>query len=249
MTVHVDQVYREVGGTQLRYDFFRPDSNDQLPLLIGIHGGGWISGSKEDYRDVAMAMVQHGIAVACPNYRLAPLHPYPAAVEDVRNFVAFVRANAESWAIDPMKVAAFGNSAGGHLAAMLGVGPDASERVNAVVDVCGITDVTNYREQHLPISFGFLEQFLPLHVEGNEAILCSASPIYQVAPGLPPFLVIHGTADDVVPISQSDTFVEKLEEQGVPFEYHRLEGEGHSFSFEAWNQIETVTVDFLREVL
>lgn len=245
----VDQVYSEKGGQELRYDLFRPDTNEPLPLVIAIHGGGWISGSKEEYRELGLALCRAGLAAAVPSYRLAPLHPFPAAVEDIADFVRFCRAQADEWNIRADRIGVIGNSAGGHLAAMAGLHPDPEARANAVVDVCGIADIRRPRETHLPISWGFLDQFLPYDYEGNEAIFEDASPICRVTPQAPPFLVIHGEEDDVVPVSQSDALVGALKEAGCAVEYHRLPNEDHGFSNGSWGHIEEAAVRFFKDRL
>ena len=156
MIVLPNQVYAEPGGIPLTFDFFRPD-NGVPPLLVFLHGGGWISGDKSMYREEAVWFAERGFACACISYRLAPLHPFPCAVEDALAFVRYARNEAEELQIDANRIGAMGNSAGAHLAAMLGVLPD---RVQAVADVCGITDLTNPRDVHLPIAMAFLEQFM-----------------------------------------------------------------------------------------
>lgn len=245
---HIDQLYADADGVELRYDFFRPDSGEALPLVIVLHGGGWISGSKEDSRDLAISLAHQGFAAACPSYRLAPLHPFPAAVDDVREFVAFARAEAAEWNIDPNRIASLGNSAGGHLATMCGVSEAPLQRTNAVVDLCGIADITRPREQHLPIAWGFVEQFIGVPYDGHEATYQAASPLWQLRSDLPPFYVVHGEADDVVPVQQSDTLVAALRRLEVPVEYLRVPGEDHSFSYGAFPMIERGYVSFLREV-
>lgn len=248
MRVLTDQTYAVADGVDLRFDLFRPDSDDVLPLVVVLHGGGWISGSKEDSRDLAISLAHQGFAAACPGYRLAPLHPYPAAVEDVREFVGFTRHQAADWGIDPNRIAVLGNSAGGHLAAMAGVSGEPSQRANAVVDLCGIADLTRPREQHFMIAWGFLEQFMGVPYDGHEATYQAASPLWQLQSGLPPFYVVHGEADDVVPVQQSDTFVAALRRLEVRVEYLRIPGEDHSFSRGSFPMIERGYVSFLREV-
>ncbi len=249
MIAIVDQVYASHGGVDLRYDLFRPDSPETLPLIICIHGGGWISGCKEDYRELGLDLCRAGLAAAIPQYRLAPLHPFPAAVDDIAEFVRFCRGMAGEWNISPDRIGSFGNSAGGHLAAMAGLQSEPASNVNAVVDVCGLTDLRNPRDTHLPISWSFIEQFLPMDYAGHEATFEAASPICRVFPGAPPFLVIHGEEDDIVPVSQSDAFVGTLKEKGVPVEYHRYPGEDHGFSNGSWPLIEATAVRFLKDRL
>jgi acetyl esterase/lipase len=242
--IRPDQLYAEPGGVALRFDLFRPETNEPLPLVICIHGGGWISGSKEDMRDVALRLAANGFAAACPNYRLAPLHPFPAAVDDIRSFVAAAKKNAAEWRIDPERIASLGNSAGGHLAAMAGLSPAPEARVSAVVDICGITDLTQ-PPQHFPVSWAFLEEFMGVPYEGNEELYRQASPLYQITSEAPPFLVVHGEADDIVSIKQSELLVAAFEEHGVKHEYHSLPNEMHSFSFLGWARVEQLFIDFL----
>ncbi|MBX3119521.1 MAG: alpha/beta hydrolase [Fimbriimonadaceae bacterium] len=248
-----DQVYAEPLGTPLRFDLIRPDSDELLPLAILIHGGGWISGDKSDMRDLTQALGKAGFAVACPQYRLAPLHVFPAAVEDIQAFVRFARTSASEWGLDPNRIASLGNSAGGHLALMSGL-TDApvdgvSSRVNAVVDICGITDVTVEGIRENPISIQFLEQFMGVSYGEDEARWIAASPIKTISNDAPPILIVHGDEDDIVPISQSEALVAELKRCGVDHEYHTFPGEGHSFTYDNWVKIEHTYLDFLRRRL
>lgn len=244
-----DQPYADADGVELRFDLIRPDRPEPLPLVVVFHGGGWISGCKEDSRELAIGLARQGFAAACPNYRLAPLHPFPAAVEDAATFVAFARDQAEEWNLDATRFASLGNSAGGHVATMCGVAQDPASQVNAVVNLCGLSDLTRPREQHFPIAWGFLEQFMGVPYEGNEATYQAASPLWQLRSGLPPFYVVHGDADDVVPVQQSDTLVAALRRLEVPVEYLRISGEDHGFSCGSFPMIERGYVSFLREKL
>jgi acetyl esterase/lipase len=254
MVVLRDQSYPIEAGS-LEFDFFRPNGSGPYPLVVFLHGGGWISGDKTMYRDEALWLVPQGYACACIDYRLAPLYPFPAPVADCQAFVRYVRENAESLAIDPNKITAMGNSAGGHLALMLALCPmrmDAfdgpAERVNAVVDVCGITDLTNPTDAHYQISMSFLEQFMDGPYEGNEDKWRSASPMNYLAHAQGKFLVIHGTDDDVVPVSQSHRLVQGLTGRGLDVKYVELEGEMHSFTMQGWQQIQQELVAFLPTV-
>ncbi len=249
MIALLDQAYSEEAGVSLRYDLFRPDTQDVLPLVVCIHGGGWISGCKEDARDFAIGLAKQGFAAACPSYRLAPLHPFPAAIDDVRAFVRFVRNESERWMVDPMRMGSVGLSAGGHLSAMLGLSTDPLEQVQAVVDISGLTDLTRPVEQHFLIAHGFLEQFMACPYEGNEKAWELASPLWQLREGLPPFYVIHGVDDDVVPVSQSDVFVAALKRLGTAVEYLRVPGEDHNYSNGSFGQIERGYSSFFREHL
>lgn len=253
-----ERVYAAPAGFPLRYDLFRPSGVETAPLVVCIHGGGWISGATSDMYDVAQELTRHGFAAASPEYRLAPLHPYPAAVEDVQEFVRFSRANHKEMGIDPDRIASFGISAGGHLALMLGMtnpnAPDswsreARSQVNAVIDICGITDLTKPYESHHEIAHSFLFQFMNEPYEGNEQRYREASPLYHVSPDDPPTMVVHGDEDDVVRVEQSDRLVDALRAAGVDVVYHRLPRERHAFSIESYQKILTWTVEFLKDKL
>lgn len=249
MLALLDQAYAVNNGVSLRYDLFRPDSDDTLPLVICIHGGGWISGCKEDAREFALGLARAGFAAACPAYRLAPLHPYPAAIEDVREFARFCRTQARAWGIDPEKLGSVGLSAGGHLSCMLGLAERDEEGVQAVVDISGLTDLTRPNEQHFPIAWGFLEQFMGCPYDGNEALWQAASPLWQLREGLPPFYVVHGVEDDVVPVAQSDVMVAALKRLGNSVDYLRVPGEDHNYSSGSFGQIERGYISFFRQHL
>lgn len=245
MIVLPNQEYARPSGLPLAYDLIRPDTGVP-PLVIFIHGGGWISGDRSMYRDEAIWLAEKGYACALVDYRLAPLHPYPAAVEDVSSFLAYARRESEELQIDPSRIVAIGNSAGGHLASMLGVfGP---ERANAVVSISGISDLTDPEDAHLPIAMAFLEQFMGCSYVGNEDRWREASPIAHVSAEAPPFLVMHGDLDDIVPLAQSERFRDALTAQGVPVEFVRLGGEGHSFTWEGWTRIRECYLGFLGEL-
>jgi acetyl esterase/lipase len=244
-----DQVYAEPNGIPLRFDLFRPDSAGLAPLVVCIHGGGWISGEKEGMHEVAQLLARRGFAAACPQYRLAPLHPFPAAVEDVLAFVTFARANSEELGLDPQRFASLGNSAGGHLAAMAGLSKYADSRVQAVVDICGISDLTDPHSQHFPVSLGFLEQFMAQPFEGNEELYRLASPLYQVEPNAADFLLVHGEQDDIVPFGQSVALQEALKKVGADVRLHILPNEGHALSWDGWKYTERALLEFLEEKL
>lgn len=232
-----DQPYTEPSSLERTFDFFRPDTEEVLPLVVYIHGGGWISGDKVMYRDEAVWLAGQGYAAVCLGYRLAPLHPFPAGVIDIQEFLRFIRLKAAEYKIDPTKVVAFGNSAGGHLACMAGLAPYdlgtglPTEPADGVVAVCPITDVRNPEMNHFPIAFSFLDQFLGGKPEEDYT---AASPICYVQSGVPPMQILHGDHDDIVPIQQTLDFCERCNEMHVDFELTILKNEAHSFTFAGW---------------
>lgn len=245
MPTLIEEVYASPGGRTLSFDAFLPDSDGPHPVVVCIHGGGWISGDKEDMSDVARLFSQAGFAGICPEYRLAPLNPYPAAVEDIQALLSFITQDGDKLGLDASRVATFGNSAGGHLAAMAGLAEGSP--VTEVISVCPITDLTSPHQQHFAIAWGFLEQFMSVPYEGNEAIYRGASPLHLAHVTAPPFLLIHGVEDDIVPVAQSDALAQKLRSLGVPVDYHRMPGEAHSFTYEAWMEIMRLSTAFLKE--
>ena len=203
--------------------------------------------------DVAEFFQQSGFAAFCPSYRLAPLHPCPSAMNDIQAFIRFLRANTNQFQIDADAIAAFGNSAGGHLAAIAGVcdsqSDGVSSKANAVVALCPITDFEDPRGELLPISLSFIEQFMGCGFEGNEEFWAQAGPMRHACESASPFFLAHGDADDIVPIGQSEALASKLFTLGVPVEFHRLPGEGHSLSYQAWTRLEPMMLSFLRKSL
>lgn len=233
------------------FDLYLPEDSQTAPLIVMLHGGGWVSGDKSMYAQEARAFCSRGFACATIGYRLAPLDTYPAAIADCQRAVTFLHQNGKSLGFDPEKIYSMGNSAGGHLASMVGLLDQDIEsntpvhRVNGVVAISPITDIRNPSESHFPIAHSFLEQFMGIYHEEDPDLWASASPITHVEAGAPPFLIFHGTEDDVVPITQSETFYQALKNQGNQAEFHQMEGEGHSYQLEAWEGMMVQIKDFL----
>lgn len=249
MKVATDVVFASPDGVDLRLDLFLPGTQTPAPVVLCIHGGGWISGDKADCHIVASELIQRGYAAACPDYRLAPLYTYPAAVEDVRAALRFLRERGEELGIDPGRVAAFGNSAGGHLSAFLALSPEPAERADASVNVAGLTDLTNPSEQHAEIAWDFLQQFLGVPYVGNEERWIEASPLHNIHTDAAPVANIHGTLDEVVNPSQSVRFHEALRKAGATSELLLLPGEGHSFTASGFEEVLNFADNFLKNVL
>jgi len=248
-----DQVYAQKAGGDLTFDLIRPDSDAELPLVMCIHGGGWISGEKEAFWEEAEWLAAEGFAVACISYRLAPLYPFPAAIADVQDFITFARTQADAWKIRPDQICTLGNSAGGHLALMGGYCRNHLETgepttpANAVVDICGIADLRIPEGSDYGIAQSFLEQFMDGPYVGNEEKWERASPMVYASPESPRTLILHGDQDDVVPVELSQNLHAALRDMGVPCEYHELPGEGHSFTWEGWQAIRGHYRKFLGE--
>lgn len=230
--------YGKGGKTSLQLDLYRPKIlGKPTPVLVFIHGGAWTSGKRSDYRIYGIDFAKRGYIVASVTYRLSQEAPFPAAVEDVKCAVRFLRANAKQYNIDPDKMAAIGGSAGGHLAMMIGYSSDVPElegsggnagvssRVQAVVDLYGPTDLTtDFARAAKPVLKFFGNKKYDQAADQYKL----ASPLAHVSKDDPPTLILHGTIDNVVQIDQSDILADKLKEQGVPYVYDRLPGWPHA---------------------
>jgi len=218
-------VYKRVNGIVLTLDLYRPeDVSGLLPVIVCVHGGHWDEGSKE--RCPAVTLVQDGYAVASINYRLTRTAPFPAQIEDCKAAVRWLRANASNYHLDPDHIGVWGYSAGGHLAALLGTtggvpelegsgdNMQYSSQVQAVCDVGGPADLLAMTNLG-PRRISAIEGLLGGPLEKDKAKAIAASPIHYVSKDDPPFLIVHGEADRVVPVEQSQRFYEELRKAGV----------------------------------
>ncbi|MES2094799.1 MAG: alpha/beta hydrolase [Actinomycetota bacterium] len=204
--------------------------------IISIHGGSWRSGDKANsvWRSVCQWLASEGFVTFSVGYRLAPQHPFPAAIEDVRAAVRYLRSSAvvAKFSIDPKRIGAFGGSAGGNLAALLGVEGTGSlttgSRVAAVAELSGPTDLTGDGVE--------LPEFRPLVLS---YLACAsfeacpqavrASPLFQVDDSDPPFFIGHSLAERI-PLSQSTDFVAALSEHGIDTTLVTVPGRLHSIA-------------------
>ena len=213
--------YSRPAGTPLLLDLRVPDDPGPHPVIIYLHSGAWITGDRTG--GAAIRQASRGYAVASIDYRLAPRHTWPAQLDDVKAAIRWVRANAAQYGLDPDRIALFGASAGGHIAANLGTNPDPDTRVKAVVDMYGPTDLLKIDEQKLPCSNpldGNASWMPPSLLIGCPIQQCRektelANPLRFVTPGDPPFLILHGLLDCLVPFHQSVVLHEALVGSGV----------------------------------
>lgn len=230
--VATDVVFGRAGRSDLLLDLCRPAGRrpSALPIVVFIHGGGWHGGDKESYRDPALRVASRGYLCASIDYRLAGQAPFPAALEDCNCAVRWLRAHAAECGGDPNRVAAWGHSAGGHLAAMVALTPGEFEGDGGWAGLpsglrCALCYSTPFDlaapMQHLGVA---VMQFL------GTVAADRASPMSYVVNGAPPFLVCHGDQDDLVPVEQSDRFVAAMRDAGAPIEYIRVHGAGHDLA-------------------
>jgi acetyl esterase/lipase len=211
------------------------------PGMVVIHGGGWVEGDK-----VSFASRKHGVpgniedfadlgfVAVTINYRLSSEAPFPAALEDCKCAVRWLRAHAKEYNLDPKEIGAYGNSAGGHLAMLLGMAgkeagfegdgpyPEESSAVQAVVSDSGPIDMV-YQYEHSSIKT-VVGKFMGGGPEGDRAaIFKKASPLHNIGKDVPPLLLIYGVPDTQVPVETADQFVLALDRAGhKDVSYHRL---------------------------
>ncbi len=239
--VQRDLVYKQINGQSLRLDIYSPKSiTHPLPVVLWIQGHRWIRGSKEQRPPVNL--MAEGYIIVSIDYRLSGEAAFPAQIEDCKAAVRWLRAHAATYHLDPDHIGAWGHSAGGHLAALLGTSGGVAElegdgdnstfssRVQAVCDMSGPTDLLRLVSETQGSSDrakSTIEQFLGGSLEQNKAKAIAASPISYISKDDPPFLVIHGENDLSIPVSQGEVFVEKLKAAGVDATLDVAEGRGH----------------------
>jgi len=225
VAVQRDLVYKRVNDIALTLDLYRPEEvSGLLPVIVCVHGGHWGAGGKE--RCPAVTLAQDGYAVASIDYRRTTTAPFPAQIEDCKAAVRWLRANASTYHLDPDHIGVCGYSAGGHLAALLGTSGgvpelegsgdnmEYSSRVQAVCDVAGPADLLAMTNLGPKPTFA-IEGLIGGPLEKNKAKAIAASPIHYVSKDDPPFLIVHGEADRVVPVEQSQRLYEELRKAGV----------------------------------
>lgn len=259
-----DVVYGHANGRPLLLDIYRPRGlKIARPGVILIHGGGWVEGNKSNQREFANKLTEAGYVAIAVGYRLALDNNsrHPAQVDDVRQAVRWVRANAARVGVDPDRLGAMGVSAGGHLAAILGTTESQgtgepslrgySSRVNCVVDCCGPTDFTDDTSPPVGPRIAYVIPSLlgKSRLEAPEAYK-DASPLSHVDARSAPTLILHGTRDDLVPIDQSKKLLGALQKARVEVKLVEMEGEGHVFqSLQSKDRMLRETLDFLQRHL
>jgi len=229
-----DVEYGAASGESLKLDIDIPAGPGPFPAVIYVHGGGWTKGDKTiEGASMFDPLRNAGIARFSINYRLAPAYKYPASSDDVDTAIRWVKARTADYNIDPTRIVLMGDSAGGHLVALATTRADASTRVAATVVFYGPTDMEKFflrDASKLPPGHKSPgEAYFGITADTPEArkLLREASPAAHVRAGLPPFLLLHGDKDPLVPIEQTVAFQQKLREAGVPCEFIIVKGGMH----------------------
>ncbi len=241
-----DLEYGKVGSRALLLDLYLPEKSEKAwPLIIWVHGGAWMAGSKDGHSP-ALRFTANGYAVAQVGYRLSQEATFPAQIHDCKAAVRWLRANADKYGLDPKKFVAWGGSAGGHLVALLGTSGGVAElegndndlkessRVQAVVDWFGPTDFLHIGDAESDIRHTAPDSPESKLIGGplleNKDKAAKASPITYVSKDAPPFLIMHGDKDRTVPFNQSERLYAALKKAGVEVTFVPVKGAGHGFS-------------------
>lgn len=229
-------------GSRTTLDLYLPDHDGPFPLIVWVHGGGWLEGSKADCTPAQAGYMRYGFAVACINYRLSDEAVFPAQIIDVKSAVRWLRANASAYKLFSPKIGIWGYSAGGHLSALAGtsngvskfdVGDnlDQSSAVQAVVGYSSPTDLVAF-VQTPGFEYNTADDSPPSRLLGGpvldkRSLAAEADPATYVGSGDPPFLLFHGDQDDTVPWQQSQLLHDALRQAGRSSEFSLLPGTGH----------------------
>jgi acetyl esterase/lipase len=260
-----DLVYVEGGHDRQTLDLFLPATpNGPVPLIVWVHGGGWQNGSKENCLALRSGFLERGYAVASLNYRLSQHAVFPAQIEDCKAAIRWLRAHAGEYGLDPARFGAWGSSAGGHLVALLGTSGDVktfdvgahldqSSRVQAVCDYFGPTDfiaLAKARDSRRPATDLSPESKLigGLVLDHPDKV-AAANPITYVSADDPPFLIVHGDQDPLVPLAQSQLLFEAMKKSGLGVHFHTLRGAAHGGPGFSTAEVETLVADFFEDRL
>lgn len=235
------------------------------PVLVFVPGGGWLHGGRQLQGYSLMShLAERGWVCVSVQYRVAPRHRWPRHIRDVRAAVAWVRSHIDEFGGDPRFVAVAGCSAGGHLAALTGLTPHdadfntelalgADPSVDAVVGLYGRYDWMDRSTRERDEFVRFIEKFVVRRsIDGHHDVFENASPIARVHPDAPPFLVIHGDSDHVIPVGEAHAFVQRLRSVSrSAVTYLEIPGAGHGFDLtdpHSTNAAIHATSDFLEAV-
>jgi acetyl esterase/lipase len=259
-----DIEYGRVGDLALLLDLHMPQKVTDSNVVVWVHGGAWRSGSKQSMP--LGRLVDAGYTVASVDYRLSPVAPFPAQVHDIKAAIRFLRAISSRYRYRSDRIAIAGDSAGGHLAALVGttngheelegtIGDhlDQSSKVQAIVDYFGPTNLMTIVEQSTPHGIGVRVPALQLLLRGQPEdkpeLAKLASPVEHVDASDPPLLLIHGDQDPQVPINQAHELQGKYKKLGLPVQFEVVHGAAHGGERFYDDAISLILQSFLEENL
>ena len=204
-------------------DLYKPASQKPTPAVLLIHGGGWSKEERRsDMKGIAKDLAKRGYFVMNTTYRLTPKWKFPSQAEDIEEAIRYIRRNAAELNVDPERIATFGYSAGGHLAALAGLDP--KNNIKVIVAGGAPTDLAFWPDGQLT---GLL---LGGPLKGNEKIYREASPVSYVTKDSPPVFIYHGTSDTLVPVEHPKVLIATLQKHDVKHEVYWIEGKSHIFA-------------------
>jgi acetyl esterase/lipase len=236
-----DVVWASPGGENLLLDVSWPEGDGPYPIVVNIHGGAFFLDTKAMDEALCRYLTNRDYTVFNINYRLAPQHKFPAAVNDSLGAIIWAKAHAKEYKGDPSRVAVSGGSAGGNLVGMvalawddpfftptvIALGLDAS--VQAAVPIFAVFDMTAMSH---PGDKGE-NPYIGGKIEDRREMFEKASPIYYLdRAGIPPMMLVCGDKDGLYP--QSQRVVDILRAKGVPYEFYSAPGRGHAFTNWHW---------------
>jgi len=252
ITVERNLIYGSTEKELLNADVYRPVTEEEVPVVILLHGGGWQSGSKEMYAEWGPFLAESGYAAVAINYRLStPSYAtWPGVLEDVRAAVNFIVGKANEWKLDPLKMAFIGDSAGAHLAAMYALeNPcNASHKIQAVVGVYGVYDLAEQFRYNLPLKKNNIRNLMGGSPDEHPEAYRAASPIHRVEEALAhpafdtKFLIIWGELDQTALPAQSKRFAARLQELNCQVQTCSIPDQAH-FWFNRIPEVPAGTLD------
>ena len=223
-------VYSKVADRELLLDAWVPNKDGIHPAVLVVHGGAWRSGDRRQLRGYATALAKRGFACFAIDYRLAPNDKFPAQIEDCREAVKWIRANAAEYKVNPEKLGAIGYSAGGHLVCLLATTGEAPNEKNGQVD----TRIQCVAAGGAPTDFRtaadngkWARYWMGGDLTTAPDKFRDASATAFVDKDDPPVFFFNGTADELVPIAWSMSCLDALKANGVKTEMHKIGGAGH----------------------
>lgn len=243
-TMHInrDITYAHTDSRDLNLDLYLPAATTQGPLIVWIHGGAWRAGNKSNMP--LKSLVQDGFQVASIDYRLTTEARFPANVHDIKAAIRFLRAKSKSLNLNTSKILIAGASAGGHLAALVGVSngnetlegtlgehTDTSSDVQGIISFYGASNLTTILSQSTPhglsVRIPALQLLLGGQPEDKVQLAQLASPVFHVNSNDPPLLLIHGDQDPQMPINQSHELVGAYRQHDLAVEFEVIHGAAH----------------------
>lgn len=244
-TVVRDVEYARIGAQVLLLDLHLPPGRARPPLIVWVHGGAWRSGSRKSMP--LGKLVEEGHAVASVDYRLSTQAKFPAQIHDLKAAIRFLRGHGGRWRLQTKKILVAGDSAGGHLAALVGVsngsagleggiGDDRSQssEVQGIISFYGATDLTTILQQSTPHGLSVRVPALDLLLGGQPDVVPAlarlASPVFLVDKTDPPLLLLHGDQDPQMPVNQALELLGAYERVNAPVQLEVVHGAAHGGS-------------------